>query len=265
MDISIGLAGATPAPTVRAVAQAAEDAGLQALWLNETAGVDALAGLADAAAVTQRLRLGVGVIPLDRFPAEAIAARVERVGIPPERLLLGVGSGGAAHARAVVAAGVEGLRSRTTAPIIVGGLGPLVRRVGAELGDGVLLNWLPPAAAAEARHEARAQATAGDRPRPHVALYVRTAVDAAGVPRRDAETVAYAGYPAYKANYARLGMDPFSTILPQPGDDSIGPGGAEYRDSGIDELVLRAMTFGDEIDDYVRFTEQAGEALGLRS
>ena len=130
----------------------------------------------------------------------------------------------------------------------------------AEQADGALMSWLTPQIA-----KAQAAEFHEIAPNGRVSLYVRTAVDEAGVPRRDAETVAYAGYPAYKANYARLGMDPFSTILPQPGDDSIAPGGAEYRDSGIDELVLRAMTFGDEIDDYVRFTEQAGEALGLRA
>jgi len=254
VDISIGLAGATPALTVRAVAQAAEDAGLQALWLNETPGVDALAGLAEAAAVTQRLRLGVGVIPLDRFPAEAIAARVERLGIPPERLLLGVGSGGAAHARAVVAAGVEGLRSRTTAPIIVGGLGPLVRRVGAELADGVLLNWLPPAAAAEARHEARAQATAGDRPRPHVALYVRTAIDTAAHAALVAEAERYAAFPGYAANFARIGRGPLDGSILASDPVGLRAGIAEYAEA-VDELVLRAITPANAPDEVRRIVD----------
>ena len=71
--VSIGLAGGVPVQAIVETATAAERAGLRALWLNETPGVDALAGLA-AAAATERLLLGVGVVPLDRFPAAVLAA-----------------------------------------------------------------------------------------------------------------------------------------------------------------------------------------------
>jgi len=241
MQISIGLAGATPAATVADVASAAENAGLRALWLNETPGVDSLATLAAAAAATERLLLGVGVIPLDRASPESIAERVERAALPLERLILGVGSGGASHAAAVVEAGVRSLRDLVAAPIVVGGLGPRVRRVGAELGDGVLLNWLPPSAAAEARDEALAQAESAGRPRPRVALYARTAVDAAAHPALVAEAERYAAFPGYAANFARIGHGPLDGSILATDAASLRARIAEY-DGAVDELVLRAVT-----------------------
>ncbi|WP_284298950.1 LLM class flavin-dependent oxidoreductase [Homoserinibacter gongjuensis] len=61
--LSLGLAGSVPAEVVRQAARAAEQAGLHALWLNDTPAGDALAGLAAAAEVTTTLRLATGVIP----------------------------------------------------------------------------------------------------------------------------------------------------------------------------------------------------------
>lgn len=254
MEISIGVAGATSVTTVRGIARAAEEAGLHALWLNETPGVDALAGLAEAAAATERLRLGVGVIPLDRFPAETTAERVSNSAIPLDRLILGVGSGGALRAARVVADGVEGLRDRVTAPIIVGGLGPLVRRVGAELGDGVLLNWLSPAAAAEARDEARAQAAAAGRPSPHVALYVRTAIDPAAHPALVAEAERYAAFPGYAANFARIGHGPLEGSILATDTASLRARIADYA-GAVDELVLRAITPANALDEIRRIVD----------
>jgi len=252
--ISIGLAGATPAETVRAVARAAEHAGLHALWLNETPGVDALAALAEAAAVTDRLRLGVGVIPLDRSPADSIVERVERAGLPLDRLVLGVGSGGAPHAAAVVEAGVRALRGLVDAPIVVGGLGPRVRRVGAELADGVLLNWLPPSTAVEARDEAVSQAERAGRPRPLVALYARTAVDAAAHPALVAEAERYAAFPGYAANFARIGRGPLDGSILATDGASLRARIADYA-GAVDELVLRAITLGNAPDEIRRIID----------
>ncbi|OJX64141.1 MAG: hypothetical protein BGO95_02595 [Micrococcales bacterium 73-13] len=238
--VSIGLAGGVPVQAIVETATAAERAGLRALWLNETPGVDALAGLA-AAAATERLLLGVGVVPLDRFPADVLAARVERAGIPPERLLLGVGSGRAPHAAALVERGVRGLRDRVGSPILVGGLGPLVRRVGAELADGLLLNWLPPDAAAAAADDARRQAAAAGRPRPHVALYARTAIDPAAHPALRAEAERYAAFPGYAANFARIGRGPLDGSILAADAAGLRAGVAAYA-AAVDELVLRAIT-----------------------
>lgn len=239
--VSVGLAGATPPDTVREVARAAEAAGLRALWLNETPGSDALAGLAVAAEATERLLLGVGVVPIDRFPPDVIAGRVERAGIPAARLMLGIGSGRAPHPAVAVAEAVHALRGRLETPILVGGLGPRVRRVGAELADGLLLNWLSPAASAAARDEAVAQAEAADRPRPHVALYARTAVEAAAHAALREEASRYASFPGYRENFERLGEDPLDGSILAASPAELREGVARYA-AAVDELVLRAVT-----------------------
>ena len=60
--VSIGLHGSTSAAELKRLAPLIEQAGFRGLWLNDTAGGDALEGLAAAASVTSTLRLGVGVI-----------------------------------------------------------------------------------------------------------------------------------------------------------------------------------------------------------
>jgi alkanesulfonate monooxygenase SsuD/methylene tetrahydromethanopterin reductase-like flavin-dependent oxidoreductase (luciferase family) len=250
------LAGATPPETVRAVAEAAEQAGFRSLWLNEAPGIDALAALLPAASATSRLRLGVGVLPFDRSPAEAIAERVERLGLPLDRLVLGVGSGAAPHAAAVVESGVRALRGLVTVPILVGGLGPRVRRLGAELADGALLSWLSPATAAEARDEAVAQAAEAGRPRPRIALYARTAVDAAAHAALVDEAERYAAYPSYAANFARIGLGPLDGSILATDSPTLKARIAEY-DGTVDELVLRAITLDNSADEVRRIIEAA--------
>src|SRR5699024_6904436 len=112
--------------------------------------------------------------------------------------------------------------------------------------DGMLLNWLTPADAAAQVADAHATA-----PGTHVALYVRTALDAGGVPRLQTEARRYAGFPKYAANFARLGIDAADTV--------ITPDGAAlpaYR-AAVDEVVLRAMTASDDIADYRGFIDRA--------
>ncbi|MET0783994.1 MAG: LLM class flavin-dependent oxidoreductase, partial [Leifsonia flava] len=80
--VSLGLAGVLDRAAIRELAVAAEAAGLHALWLNDTPDGEALAGLAAAAEVTDRLVLATGVIPFDRWPASVIAERVRDLSLP---------------------------------------------------------------------------------------------------------------------------------------------------------------------------------------
>ncbi len=68
-----GVAGALPHDVIRALAPAAEAAGYHTFWVNDTPHGDGLASLRAAAEVTSEILLGVGVIPLDRQPADVIA------------------------------------------------------------------------------------------------------------------------------------------------------------------------------------------------
>src|SRR6185295_17205323 len=110
-----GIAGALDIEVAARLAEAAEAAGYASFWANDTPGGDGLASLAAAAKRTTRIKLGVGVIPIDRSPAEQIASHVKELGLPEDRLLLGIGSGGLAKETVEqTAAAAEKLSSLTS-------------------------------------------------------------------------------------------------------------------------------------------------------
>ena len=186
--VSLGVAASIGPDVAAQLAPLVEEAGFHALWVNDTPGADALAVLEAVAHTTRRLTLATGVLPVDRRSAAEIAAHVEAARLPQDRLVLGIGSGQAKNGvlDLVRDAGGE-LRAALAAPVLVGALGPKMRRLAVEETDGVLLSWLTPDAG-------RAQAAQARRLRPdtHVALYVRTAVDPAAHERLRAETARYA-------------------------------------------------------------------------
>lgn len=249
--VSIGIAAAVGADVAAPIASAVEAAGLHALWVNETPGQDALGVIAAAARVTDRLVLATGLLPVDRRPPDEILERIDALGLPADRLVIGIGSGAlSSGAMDRVQDAAARLRAGTTARVVVGALGPRMRRLGAEASDGLLLSWLTPEVAAQQADEAKAVS-----PGTHVALYVRAALDPAAVPRLEAETARYAGYPAYAANLERLGIDAAETTV-RPGDARRL---ARYR-SAVDEVVLRAITASDDVDDYLRFVDAVAAA-----
>lgn len=259
-DVSIGVPGALGPEAVRLLAPRVEAAGFAGIWLNDSPQGDSLAGLAAAAEVTTHLRLASGVIPVDRRPGPAIIEHLRRTGVPEARLTLGIGSGqlrtGAVDA---VAEAIAVLRQASNAAVVVGALGPRMRRLGAEHADGVLLSWLTPAVAADQAEEARAAGRAAQGEMPRVALYVRTIVDEAVRPVLDREAAQYGSYPAYAANFDRLGIGPTDTILPPVGL-GLAAGVAAYR-AAVDELVLRAITPTGSLDDLLEFVDKAAALL----
>ena len=249
--LSIGIAASAGTEVATHVAAAAEAAGLHALWVNDTPGHDALAVLGAAAGETERLALATGVLPIDRRTPDDILTRA--AGLPAARLMLGIGSGqlrtGAVES---VTDAATALRARTEARVMVGALGPKMRRAGATASDGLLLSWLTPEIAADqARHAHEIAGTA------HVALYVRTAADSAATAALDEEAQRYAGYPAYAANFARLGVGAADTVIrPAALRDRI----AAYR-AAADEVVLRAITASGSLDEHLRFIDAVAEAV----
>ncbi|UOE43000.1 LLM class flavin-dependent oxidoreductase [Agromyces larvae] len=245
--VSLGLPGTTDASLLRALAPRLERLGFHALWLNDIPRGDSLAGLREVADVTGRLGLATGVIPLDRRSADTL----DLAGLPVDRLVLGIGSGGSRHPVTLVREGIATLRERTTVPLIVGALGPRMRRLAATDGDGALLTWLTAPAAAAAVHELRAEAEASDRsgsPHPtRAVLYTRTIVDEAARPALAAEADRYASYPNYAANFARLGIRAI--------DATVSDAGALHELDAVDEIVLRAITPNATLAELERFAE----------
>ena len=238
--VSIGITGRTDAATVRTLAALVERLGFHALWINDIPGGDSLAGLRVAAEATTALGLATGVIPLDRRPV----ATLDLAGLPAERTVLGIGSGGARHPLGLVRDGVAALRQATDAAVVVGALGPRMRRLAAERADGVLLNWLTPSVAAEATAELRRDA--GDHAARSI-LYVRTIADDTARPALEAEARRYETVPSYAANFERAGIRAIDATI----DDASALAAFDV----VDEIVLRAITPDGTLAELERFAE----------
>jgi alkanesulfonate monooxygenase SsuD/methylene tetrahydromethanopterin reductase-like flavin-dependent oxidoreductase (luciferase family) len=243
MGRGFGVAAAVSHAVIREVAREAEQLGYTSFWCNDTPGADGLAALAEAADVTTTITLGVGVIPLDRRPADVIAADVAALSLPQDRLLLGVGSGGDRRV-SKVREGIERLHELVSAPVIVGALGPKMTQVAGEVGDGVLFNWQTPATAMSAGQICRDAAEAAGRPRPQVMAYVRTALLPQADQRLDTEAGRYGRVPAYAAHFARMGVSARETAVSGPDAASLQPQIAAHETS-LDETIVRAITADD--------------------
>ncbi|MDQ1084498.1 MULTISPECIES: LLM class flavin-dependent oxidoreductase [Microbacterium] len=253
--VSLGLAGSLGPEAIARIAPAVESAGFHTLWVNDTPDGDALAALAAASRVTERLHLATGVVPVDRRPAEAIADEVTALGVPLDRLMLGIGSGAAKEGELRrVREAIDVLHAAGLPRVLVGALGPKMRRTGAENAEGVLLNWVPPT-------EALAQAAAlhAITPDTHVAVYVRTAIVSAARSRLDAETARYASFPNYAANFERMGVDAADTTIR---DVTKLADALEAYTAAADEVVLRAIVPEDTVELYIDFARRTAPSPG---
>ena len=258
-----GVAGALDHAIIEALAPEAESLGYTSFWLNDTPDGDGLAGIARVAARTTTIRLGVGVIPVDRVPPADIARRVRDLGLPPGRLILGIGSGSSPGGLARVRESVCQLRETIdpAVAIVVGALGPRMSALGGELGDAVLLNWLAPEGARVATGWVREGAALAGRPTPFIAAYVRVALGDAARQRLRTESDRYAAYPSYAAHFSRLGTTAFATTVPARTPAEVSSGLDRY--AGLfDGLDVRAITGEETIGAYRAVLRAAAPGQG---
>jgi alkanesulfonate monooxygenase SsuD/methylene tetrahydromethanopterin reductase-like flavin-dependent oxidoreductase (luciferase family) len=247
MDLGFALHAGVAPEVIRAAAREAEAAGFTSFWVNYPGPVDGLAALALGAAETRRIALGVGVVPLPARGPESIASGVRAYALPVDRLLLGVGSPNPG-ALARVRAGVAALRGRLAAHLCVAALGPRMCHLAGEVADGVLFNWLTPEHARASAEWVRAGARAAGRPAPRLFAYVRVALGAAGAARLEEEGRRYAAIPSYAAHFARMGVPPVATAVSAPAATAVPKALARWA-STVDEVVVRAITVGDTVDE----------------
>ena len=251
-----GVAGALPLDVIRTLAPAAQAAGYQSFWVNDTPQGDGLAALHAAAEASSEIRLGVGVIPLDRQPAETIGRRVVELRLPQDRLIVGIGSGNRKGGLARVKVGAAILERMLEAPIVVGALGPNMCGLAGSDADGVLLNWLTAEYVAPSAAIVDEAAREAGRPRPLIMGYVRTVF---GPGARDVfaeEAGRYGSYPAYAANFARMGTPAEGTAVIGDTADEIRVGLASFT-SVLDETVVRAITGEESVEAYLALLEAA--------
>jgi alkanesulfonate monooxygenase SsuD/methylene tetrahydromethanopterin reductase-like flavin-dependent oxidoreductase (luciferase family) len=243
------------ADVIQAAAREAEALGYTSFWVNHPGSTDGLAALAQAAGVTGRLDLGVGVIPLHTRGPASIVEGVKVTRLPLPRLLLGVGSPNPKSLERV-REGVAELRKQLQTRVIVAALGPRMCRLAGEVADGVLFNWLTPEYARRSVELVREGAAAARRKTPTTYAYVRLAMGAPGLARLDDEGGRYAGIPAYGAHFERMGVKPVDTAVAGQSPAEIRAQLAKWQ-GAVDEIVLRAITGRDTKDETLELVRVA--------
>ncbi len=174
----LGITAGLDAGLARDLAVHCGHLGYHSLWSNDESAAPGLETLAHFAAAATQLELGVGALPLDRHQPVRIATDIDRLGLDPAKLWIGIGCGQLRSAIEIVHRAVAELRELLPEEtrIVVAAMRPRLCRLGGAIADGVLLNWMLPAHTAQARRWVHKGADEAGRAAPVVASYVRIAV-----------------------------------------------------------------------------------------
>jgi alkanesulfonate monooxygenase SsuD/methylene tetrahydromethanopterin reductase-like flavin-dependent oxidoreductase (luciferase family) len=197
----------------RPLAERCGELGYGSMWSNDHPGAKGLETLAEFGAAAPGLDLGVAVIALDRTPPEVIAADIERLGLDPARLWLGVGAGFSKKPLTRMRESLPDLREKLPGVrLVLAAMGPkMCALAGAEF-DGVFFNWMTPEFAAGAHQKVEAGAQEANRETPPVFGYVRTAVGPDAAERLAKEESFYRDlHPGYRNHFDRL-AEPEGTV-----------------------------------------------------
>lgn len=253
-----GIAVSLEPETIRKSAEAVESRGYASFWSNNTPGSDGLQALRTASRATSSIKLGVGVIPVHRHPAEEI---IQRTGkgtgdeIPMNRLLLGIGAAGEG-ALQLIRDNIAALRAELDCEIYMAALGPRMCRLAGELADGVLFNWLTPEYARTSADHVQEGARAAGRSTPQLMTYVRVALREEGRQRLQKEAARYESIPAYAKHFERMGASGLDASVTGDDRDAIQQGLREW-DGVLDEIVVRSITPNDTLDETLELVDAA--------
>jgi alkanesulfonate monooxygenase SsuD/methylene tetrahydromethanopterin reductase-like flavin-dependent oxidoreductase (luciferase family) len=225
------------------LAQRCARLGYGSLWSNDEPsafGLDTLAAFAEAA---PQLELGVGVLPIDRHPPATIAAAVDRLGLDPATLWLGIGAGSVQPQLDAVRRAVAELREVLPPEIriVVAAMRPRLCRLAGAVADGVLLNWMLPEQAERAREWVHEGADEAGVPPPVTAMYVRVAVGPGATRRlRDDEARYREINEGHRRHFAAMDV-PLGTVgIAAPDRPGVVGGLAPYR-RAIDLPIVRVL------------------------
>ncbi len=234
-------AGLDPA-IARPLAARCAELGYASIWANDHPGAKGLETISEFAAAAPAVDLGVAVIALDRTPPAEIAADIERLGVEPGRLWLGVGAGSAPRHLTRVREMLPDLRERLPGVrLVLAAMGPKMSALAGAEFDGAFFNWMTPEFAAGARTKVEAGAAAnGGRDTPPVFGYVRTAVGADAAERLTKEESFYRDlHDGYRHHFERLG-EPVGTVGVAAADsDDAQRRLAAY--TALDTVVVRGL------------------------
>lgn len=253
--LGFGLGAVAPEPTILAAASAAQEAGFRTFWLNHPPTYDALPKLGRVAQTTT-IPFGTGVIPVSARTPQSILEGMAAAGLSADRFRLGIGSGAGPKPLGRVRDAISVLREGTTSELVLAALGPKMCRLVGELADAVLLSQLTPAGGKQLIEEIREGADAAGRPHPKIYVYVRTALGAPGIAALEEEAKHYEQSPVYAAAYKRLGTGPLEAAVRATTPEQVRQGLAVW-DGLADEVVIRALTADNAVDDVLAILEAA--------
>ncbi|HEY5052131.1 MAG TPA: LLM class flavin-dependent oxidoreductase [Solirubrobacterales bacterium] len=236
-----GVAAGLDPEVAQPLAARCAEAGYTSMWSNDHPGAKGLETLAQFAAGATRIDLGVAVIALDRTPPAEIAADIERTGLDPSRLWLGVGAGFSKKPLTTMRESLPELREKLPGVrLVLAAMGPKMCALAGSCYDGVFFNWMTPDFAASARKQVEAGAQEADNEAPPVFGYVRTAVGPDAADRLAKEESFYRDlHPGYRNHFDRLG-EPEGTVGVAASD---GPDAqsqlAAY--TALDTVVVRGL------------------------
>ncbi len=242
MSRGFGVAAGLDPEVARPLAARCAELGYDSMWSNDHPGAKGLETLAEFAAAAPELDLGVAVIALDRTPPEAIAADLERVGLDPGRLWLGVGAGFSKKPLTKMRESLPQLRAALPGVrLVLAAMGPkMCALAGAEF-DGVFFNWMTPGFAAGAREKVEAGAREAGREAPPVFGYVRTAVGPDAADRLAKEESFYRDlHKGYRDHFDRLGEPEGSVGVAAADRDEAQAALAAYE-GPLDTIVVRGL------------------------
>jgi hypothetical protein len=171
---------------------------------------------------------------------------LDRLGLDPARLWLGIGSGALSRQVDPLRRAVAELRTPLpeATRIVVAAMRPRLCRVGGAVADGVLLNWMLPAHAARAREWVREGAAERERTAPVVASYVRVAVGpGAGRRLREAEGFYRTINEGHRKHFAAMNVAVGSVGIAASERSDILEALAPYH-SALDLPIVRVLADG---------------------
>ncbi|MBS1886774.1 MAG: LLM class flavin-dependent oxidoreductase [Actinobacteria bacterium] len=241
MSRGFGVAAGLEPVVAASLAERCAELGYDSLWSNDHPGAKGLETLAEFAKGAPTLDFGVGVIALDRQSAETIAADIDRLGLDPGRLWLGIGAGFSKRPLTAMREALPELRERLPeVKLVLAAMGPKMCRLAGSSYDGAFFNWMTPAFAAGKREDVEAGAAESRHETPPVFGYVRTAVgpDAAG--RLAKEESFYRDlHDGYRTHFARLAEPPGTVGVAGADPAAVQAALAEY--TALDTIVVRGL------------------------
>ncbi|MSO40777.1 MAG: LLM class flavin-dependent oxidoreductase [Solirubrobacterales bacterium] len=241
MARGFGVAAGLDPQVARPLAASCEQLGYASIWSNDHPGAKGLETLSQFAVDTKGIELGVAVIAVDRQSPSEIAGDIERLGLDPARLWLGVGAGFFKRPLTVMREALPQLREALPGVrLVLAAMGPKMCAFAGSSWDGAFFNWMTPEHAAGSRHHVEEGAREAGRDAPPVFGYVRTAVGPDAADRLAKDEGFYRElHDGYRNHFARLDA-PAGTVGVAAADGAAAQSAlAGY--TALDTVVVRGL------------------------